>query len=78
MPIKMIRHKSTSPAFSIWALFSQPLDFSTVINFIELKNSELDLLLLVLDLLGLGVSLLLSLLGYLLVSCFPLFCDAAR
>ena len=63
VPIKMIGHESSSTALSIRALLPQPLDFAAIINLIELEHSELDLLLLVLDLLGLGVGLLLSLLG---------------
>jgi len=63
VPIKMISHESPSTALSIRALLPQPLDFAAIINLIELEHSELDLLLLVLDLLGLGVGLLLSLLG---------------
>lgn len=59
----MIGHESTSSAFRIRALFPKPLDLSRIVDLVELKNRELDLLLLVLDLFGLGVSLLLSLLG---------------
>ncbi|KAL8170394.1 hypothetical protein V2J09_022198 [Rumex salicifolius] len=61
--IKVIGHESSSAALSIGTLLPQPLDLAGVINLVELENSELDLLVLVLDLLGLGVSLLLPLLG---------------
>ncbi|KAJ6400911.1 hypothetical protein OIU84_016352, partial [Salix udensis] len=73
VPIEMISHESSSTALSIRALLPQPLDFAAIINLIELEHSELDLLLLVLDLLGLGVGLLLSLLvlnlGFHIVDC---------
>nr|TKS02605.1 hypothetical protein D5086_0000161350 [Populus alba] len=59
----MISHESTSTTLSIRTLLPQPLDLAAIINLIELEYSELDLLLLVLDLLGLRVGLLLSLLG---------------
>ncbi|KAI9092493.1 hypothetical protein K1719_027621 [Acacia pycnantha] len=42
---------------------SKPLDLTGIIDLVELEDRELDLLLLVLDLLGLGVDLLLSLLS---------------
>jgi len=59
----MISHEGSSTALSIRALLPQSLDFAAIINLVELKDSKLNLLLLVLDLLGLGVGLLLSLLG---------------
>ncbi|KAJ6404047.1 hypothetical protein OIU84_012275 [Salix udensis] len=58
----MISHESPSTALSIRALLPQSLDFAAIINLVELEDCELDLLLLVLDLLGLGVGLLLPLL----------------
>ena len=63
MAIKVVGHESPSTALGIRALLPEPLHLSRVIDLVELKDGELDLLMLVLDLLGLGVGLLLSLLG---------------
>lgn len=59
----MVGHKSTGAALSVRALLSEPLDLAAVVHLVELKDGKLDLLLLMLDLLGLGVGLLLALLG---------------
>ena len=63
MAVKMVGHESPSSTFSIRALLPQPLNFPRIINLVELKHSKLDLLLLVLNLLGLCIGLLLPLLG---------------
>ncbi|KAJ0980545.1 hypothetical protein J5N97_008800 [Dioscorea zingiberensis] len=53
MPIKVVRHKRPRTTLGVWAFLPQPDDLRGVINPVELKHSELHLLLLVLDLLGL-------------------------
>ncbi|QHO59308.1 uncharacterized protein DS421_3g98070 [Arachis hypogaea] len=63
MAIKVVGHESSSTALSVRALLPKPLNLTTVIDLIELKDGELHLLMLVLDLLRLGVGLLLPLLG---------------
>jgi len=63
MPIKMIGHEGSCPALLVRALLPKPLDLARVIDLVILQNSELHLLLLVLELLGLRVRLLLSLLS---------------
>lgn len=63
MPVKMIGHEGSCPALQVRALLPKPLDLARVVDLVVLQNSELDLLLLVLELLGLRVGLLLSLLG---------------
>jgi len=63
MAIKMTRHESPSSTGCVRALLPQTLNLSRSIDFVKLKNSELNLLMLVLDLLRLGVSLLLPLLS---------------
>ncbi|MED6202982.1 hypothetical protein PIB30_118778 [Stylosanthes scabra] len=63
MAIKVVSHEGSSTALSVRALLPKPLNLTTVIDLIELKDSELHLLMLVLDLLRLGVGLLLPLLG---------------
>ena len=59
----MVGHEGAGAALGVGALLAEPLDFSRIVDLVELKNAELDLLVLVLDLLGLGVGLLLALLG---------------
>ncbi|KAL4388957.1 hypothetical protein GQ457_09G004250 [Hibiscus cannabinus] len=63
MPIEMVSHEGSRPTLGVGALFPQPLDLPRLVHLVELEHGELDLLLLVLDLLRLGVSLLLPLLG---------------
>ncbi|MED6180675.1 hypothetical protein PIB30_117824 [Stylosanthes scabra] len=63
MAIKVVSHEGSSTALSVRALLPKPLNLTAVIDLIELKDCELHLLMLVLDLLGLGVGLLLPLLG---------------
>ena len=57
----MLGHEYTGPTFVLRALLAGALDLSVVIYFVELQYGKLDLLVSVLDLLGLGVVLLLSL-----------------
>ena len=52
----------TSAARRGWAVLPQTLDLAPVIDLVEFKGGELDGLVLVMDLLGLGVHLLLALL----------------
>ncbi|WVZ05795.1 hypothetical protein V8G54_019141 [Vigna mungo] len=59
----MVSHEGSSTALSVGALLAEPLHLSGVVNLIELQDSELHLLVLVLDLLRLGICLLLTLLG---------------
>merc|ERR1719277_1272972 len=61
--VRVHRHEHAGAAQFVGALTPQPCDFIVGINFIELQYSELHLLALVLDLLGLGVCLLLALLS---------------
>jgi len=61
--IKVVGHEDTSTTDLIGAFTPQTGDLSVLINLVVFKNSELDLLTLMLDLLGGGVSLLLLLLG---------------
>lgn len=56
-------HEDTSTALGLWALAPQALDLAVAIDLVVLKDRELRLLPLVLDLLGGGVHLLLALLG---------------
>lgn len=63
MAIEVIRHECPSATLSVRALLAQPHNLAGIINSVKLKHSELNLLLLMLDLLGLGVGLLLPLLG---------------
>lgn len=59
----MVGHEDTGAARLVRALASQAGDLAVAINLVVLEDSQLDLLLLVLDLLGRGVVLLLALLG---------------
>ena len=60
----MVGHEGPGAALGVGALLPEPGDLAGgVVDLVELKNAELDLLVLVLDLLGLGVGLLLALLG---------------
>ncbi|KAG2308313.1 hypothetical protein Bca52824_028061 [Brassica carinata] len=59
----MASHERPSATRGVRALLPQPLDLAGAIHFVELEHGELHLLVLVLDLLGLGVRLLLPLLG---------------
>ena len=58
--VEVLGHKYTRSAFVLWALLAGSLDFSVIINFVELQYGKLNSLVLVLDLLWLGVVLLLS------------------
>jgi len=62
LAIVMPGHENTSTAFGVGAFATKTGDLAGFIDFIVLKNSELDLSLLVLDLLGGSISLLLTLL----------------
>ncbi|PON88755.1 hypothetical protein TorRG33x02_154610 [Trema orientale] len=63
VPVEVVGHEGTGTALGVRALLPEPLDLPRVIDLVELEDGELDLLLLVLDFLGLGVRLLLPLLG---------------
>ncbi|KAK9136595.1 hypothetical protein Sjap_007189 [Stephania japonica] len=63
MAIKVVGHEGPGAALGVGALLPELLHLPGIIHLVELQHSELDLLLLVLDLLGLGVGLLLPLLG---------------
>jgi hypothetical protein len=56
-------HEDTSTALGLGALTPETLDLAVAVNLVVLKDRELGLLALVLDLLGGGVHLLLALLG---------------
>ena len=56
-------HEDTSTALGSGALAAKALDLAVTVDLVVLKDSELGLLALVLDLLGGGVHLLLALLG---------------
>jgi hypothetical protein len=56
-------HADTSTASLMWAILAGSGDFAVLVNLVELQDSKLDLLVVVLGLLWLGVGLLLSLLG---------------
>jgi hypothetical protein len=56
-------HEDTSTALGLRALTPEALDLAVAVDLVVLKDSELGLLALVLDLLGGGVHLLLALLG---------------
>ena len=56
------RHEDTGTTLLGWAFTSKTLDLAIAIDLVVLKHSQLGLLALVLDLLGSGVDLLLSLL----------------
>ena len=62
IPAVVVLRKEVAGA-AILALLAEAGDFAVFINLVVLKDRKLDLLLLVLDLLGLGVRLLLALLG---------------
>ena len=53
MAVEVIGHESPGTTLGVGALLAEPLDFSRIVDLVELKNAELDLLVLVLDLLGL-------------------------
>jgi hypothetical protein len=57
------RHANTGTASLVWAVLSGSDDLVVIVNLVELQHRKLGWLSLVLSLLGLGVSLLLSLLG---------------
>lgn len=71
MAVKVVGHKSPGAAFGVRALLPEPLDLAGVVDLVELEDGELDLLLLVFDLLGLGVGLLLLLFPDPLLSPLP-------
>jgi hypothetical protein len=56
-------HHDARPAIRVRTLLSQPTNLVGVINLVKLEDCKLDLLMLVLNLLGLGVVLLLTLLA---------------
>lgn len=56
-------HEDTSTAGLSGALTAETGNLAVAVNLVELENSQFDLLLLVLDLLGGSVSLLFALLG---------------
>ena len=58
----MTRHESPRTASRVRTLLPQPLHLAGPVHLVELEHGELHLLVLVLDLLGLGVRLLLPLL----------------
>ncbi|OZJ05554.1 hypothetical protein BZG36_01690 [Bifiguratus adelaidae] len=62
LTIMVPSHENTSTASVVGALTSETGDLAGLVNLVVLQDSELDLLLLVLDLLGGSVSLLLTLL----------------
>jgi hypothetical protein len=57
-------HEDTSTALLLRALPPQTLDLSVTVDLVVLKNGQLGLLALVLDLLGCSIDLLLALLGH--------------
>ena len=60
----MVGHEGTRAAVGVGALLAEAGDLTGgVVDLVELQDGELHLLMLVLDLLGLGVGLLLALLG---------------
>ena len=56
-------HENSSTTLLSRALTAETVDLAIVVNFVVLEDSQLDLPVLVLDLLGGGVVLLLPLLG---------------
>ena len=58
----MSSHEGTGTAELVWASLSEALDIVVGVDLVVLKDGELDLLMLMLDLLGVGVSSLLLLL----------------
>merc|ERR1712146_132674 len=60
LSVFVVAEKDTGAACFLWALFSFSLQFSDIIDFVELQSSQLDLGSLVLDLFWCGVDLLLS------------------
>ena len=62
MTVKVSGHKDTGTAGLSRALPTQTVDLAVVVNLVELEDGELDLPVLMLDLLGGGVILLLTLL----------------
>lgn len=59
----MCSHENPGSTVRSGTLSSQALDLAAIVDLVELEDSELDLLLLVLDLLWSGVILLLTLLA---------------
>ena len=62
LAILVLSHKDTGTTSLSRAFTTQAGNFASAINLVKLENAQLDLLSLVLDLLGSGVDLLLSLL----------------
>jgi hypothetical protein len=62
LTVMMPSHEDTSTALGVGAFTTKTSDLARLVNLVVLKNSQFDLLLLVLDLLGGGVGLLLALL----------------
>merc|ERR1719234_2060673 len=63
LTVKVSSHEDSSTTLLSGALAAQTVDLAVVVNLVVLEDSELDLPVLVLDLLGGGVVLLLPLLG---------------
>ncbi|ORY07323.1 hypothetical protein K493DRAFT_106674 [Basidiobolus meristosporus CBS 931.73] len=63
LTVMMPSHEDTSTALGGRTLTSETGDLTVLVDLVVLENSQLDLLVLVLDLLGGSVGLLLSLLG---------------
>merc|ERR1719234_827277 len=63
LTVKVSSHEDSGTALLSGALAAQTVDLAIVVNLVVLKDSQLDLPMLVLDLLGGGVVLLLPLLG---------------
>lgn len=60
----MVGHEDGSATGWLWALLSKTVDNTSLINTVELEDGKLDWFALVLDDLGGGVGLLLSLLSH--------------
>lgn len=63
LTVMVLGHKDTSATGLLWALLTQADNFTSLIHTVILHNGHLNLLSLMLNLLGSGVSLLLLLLG---------------
>lgn len=63
LAVKVVGHEDASAALTVGALAAKAGDLAVVVDLVVLEDGEFDLLLLVVDLLGLGVDLLLALLA---------------
>merc|ERR1712098_239813 len=63
LPVEVRSHEDASPTLLCRALTAQPVDLPVIIHLVILEHSKLNFAVLVLDLLGGGVILLLSLLA---------------